>query len=84
MRQAGAWDPWLRCLHLDTPLLQQRNKKKPSGTKKNCEHMHSWGKFWTTRYTDQKTTSEEPGAKGRILRTCPLHSTPAKGLADHL
>ena len=35
------WDPGpfaavLQCLHLDTPLLEQQNTKKPYGTKNNC------------------------------------------------
>ena len=28
----------LQCLHLDTPLLQEQNAKKPDGTENNCFH----------------------------------------------
>lgn len=38
LRHAGAWDPWLQCLHLDTPRLHPQNTKKPSGPKNNRVH----------------------------------------------
>ena len=51
LRQAGTWDPRpfaaeLQSLHLDTPLLEQQNRKKLYGTKNNCKHAHL-GKIWT-------------------------------------
>ena len=48
--------------------------------------MCSWGRLWTKRYKETKSTtatSEEPGAKAGSY-ACPLHTTPPKGWADHL
>ena len=46
LRQVGTWDPLLQCLSLDTPLLEQRNTKKPYRTKNNCRPAQL-AKFWT-------------------------------------
>ena len=73
MRQAGTWNPLLKCLHLDKCILKQQNTKKLQVTKNNCvknnkitKCKYNWGKLWTRRYkkTENLTaTSEEPGAK---------------------
>ena len=76
-RQAGSWNPLPRCLHLDSPLLQQQNAKKPQGTKSNCASGQVLDESART------ATSEEPGAKeGRCA--CPLHSVPPTGWAGCL
>ena len=65
LRQAGTWNPLLRCLHLDTPLLQQQNIKKLPGTKNNCMHAQLQ-EILDKRYKETKkstTTFEEPGVK---------------------
>ena len=82
LRQAGTWDPLPRCLHLESPLSQQQNAKKPQRTKSNCTRR---GRFWMGRYRKTKTpaaTSEEPGAKAGDC-ACPLHGASPKGRADH-
>ena len=93
LRQAGTWDPWLQCLHLDIPLLELQNTKL-------------WGLKITTcvqlvQILDQKiqtknpiATSEEPKqankqtkngirSKIRVLHMPPAHTT-TKRWANHL
>ena len=65
LRQAGAWDPWLQCLHLDTPLLHPKIQRSHQGLKiTTC--MGNRGKFWITGYKKTKNpnaTCEDLGAK---------------------
>ena len=91
LRQAGTWDPLLQCLHLDTPLCKQQNRKKQYGTENNyaCAVGANSGQ---KIQRDQK--SQLPLLKGwsktRVLGAkagycaCPLHTTPPKGRAEHL
>lgn len=41
LRQAGTWDPWPQCLHLEEHLLRQQNTKKLQATKNYCVCEHS-------------------------------------------
>ena len=43
----------LRCLHLDTLLLEQQNTKKLYGTKSNCVHTQV-GQILDKRYKETK------------------------------
>ena len=76
----------LQCLHLDTPLLEQPNTKKPYGAKNNCMHVQL-GQIVDERYKETKKTPtatfEGPGAKPGYC-ACPLHTTLPKGWAKHL
>ena len=56
-RQAGSWNPLPWCLHLDSPLLQQQNAKKPQGTKVTAHQGQVLDESART------AASEEPGAK---------------------
>lgn len=66
LRQAGTWDPWLQCLHLEEHLLKQQNTKKLQGTKITvCVNI--WDKLADNKiWKDPKrptATSEDLGAK---------------------
>ena len=43
--------------------------------------MHSWGKFWTK---DQKHSTATSESQEQKQGTCPLHTPPPKGWANHL
>ena len=64
LRQAGTWNPLLRCLHMDKRLLKQQNTKKLYGTKNSCVHMQLGQIMDNKIQRDQKNptaTSEEQG-----------------------
>ena len=48
---------------MDTPLLQQQNKKKLYGTKYNHMYVKLGGKSGPKRYKETNKSTEEPGAK---------------------
>lgn len=98
----GVWDPLLQvlqCLLLNKPLLQQRNTKKPHGTKNNCmpvqlgqildkRHKKTKNNNKNNNQTKPTATSEElskhnVGSKTRVLHM-PSAVTPPKRLAKHL
>ena len=88
MRQAGTWDPLLKCCNACTWThlsLSNKIQRNYMGLK-IIACMCSWGKLWTKRYKRPKNstaTSEEPGAKVGYC-ACPLHLTPPEGWADDL
>ena len=49
----GPFAAVLQCFHLGTPLLQQQNTKKLSGTKNNCVHAQL-GQILDKRYKETK------------------------------
>ena len=93
LRQAGTWNPFLQCLHLDTPLLQQQNIKKLYWTKNECVH-EQLGQILdpkdTKRSKNPTATFKETGTKNRVPEAkeeyyaCPLHTPQFKGLANHV
>ena len=98
MQMELAWDlgPFAAvppCLHPDTPLLEQRNTKKPSGTKNKGVHAQL-GQILdpkdTKRLKNTTATFEEPGAKSRRLGvkagycSFSLATAPPKGWAKLL
>ena len=85
LRQTGAWDALLQCLHLDTHLLVQKNTKKLQGTKTNCTHVHMGQRRNSKIQKGHKPTaiSELPGAKARYYESS-LYTAPPRGWADHL
>ena len=82
----------LKCLHLDTPLLEQQNTKKLYGTKINYVHVQL-GQILDKRFKETKkpscqfwrvwSKSRRSGAKAGYC-ACPLHTMPPKGWANHL
>ena len=70
----GPFAAMLQCLHLDTPLLEQKNTKKLYVIKKNKNKtkivcVSSWGKFWTEdtkRLENLAATFAEPGGKSWV------------------
>ena len=88
----GPFAAGLQCLHLDTPLLQQQNTKKLSGTKNNCMpavRVNSGPK----RYKETKKPNchfwrawSKSRGWGPRAGYCahPLHTPPPKGWAKHL
>ena len=70
------------CLHLDTPLLEQQNTEKLSGTKNISVHAQL-GQILDERYKrDQKPTNatlEKPGAKTGY-HACLLHTALPEGV----
>ena len=82
----GPFAAALLCLHLDTPLLEQRGKKKLYGTQNNCQQVQL-GQILHPKDTKTPkipTASFEEPEEQELGAKAGYFPTPPKGWANHL